>query len=137
MNEERRAFKRLPVELKTHCIRNLCGKSHEYFPSFAKNISFQGMHLISSKDIGIGERLDFALEVPIYFIPLLLHGEAKWVIHKNGLNNNVVCGFKFFKMEPIDYKRLKNYLISIEKEYFSSLNEAASIREDAGILQEV
>jgi len=135
MNAERRGSKRVLVEFKAHCIRNLQGTSHEYFLSFAKDISLQGIRLTSSKPARPGERITLALEVPIYFIPLLLYGEVGWLRHKDGINNNVECGMRFFKMEPVDYKRLKNYLSSIDKEYLSPLHKEGIVKEESNILQ--
>jgi len=117
MNAERRIFKRMPVEFKAHCIRNSQGTSQEYFLSFAKDISLNGMRLISSKAVGIGERLTMALEIPIYFLPLLLYGEIAWIKNAAETRNNLESGVKFFKMEPIDNKRLKKYLSSKREEY--------------------
>jgi hypothetical protein len=135
MNTERRIFKRVPVEFKAHCIRNLQGASHEYFLSFAKDISLQGMRIASSRPVELGEHITLALEIPIYFIPLLLYGEAEWLTHKDGINNNVECGMRFFKMEPVDYKRLRNYLSSIDKEYLSPSYKEDIFKEESNILQ--
>lgn len=134
MDTEKRMFKRMPVEFETHCIRNLSGTSHEYFVSCAKDLSLQGVHLISSKAVGIGEHIAMALKIPAYFLPLLFYGEVVWMKSQNDTHNDQEAGVRFFKTDPVDQKRLTEYLGSIEKEYIAPTYRK-DIAEEAGILQ--
>jgi hypothetical protein len=61
------------------------------------------------------------IEIPVYSFPLLAYGEVVWLKNageiEGGFQGALEAGIKFFKIELVDKKRLKNFVISKENTY--------------------
>jgi len=115
MYEEKRKFKRVGIKVIANFIREKSEWDVLRMPlSFAQDLSFSGAHLITSNEVKMGERVALVLEIPIYFIPVLIYGEVIWVrdssILRHKTENNLELGVKFLKIDEFDRKRIVNFI---------------------------
>lgn len=113
--QEKRRCGRLPVKVIAECKKSEDIFNYQRrFLSFTRDISMRGLRMVSPGEIRVGEHIAMALELPDYFMPLLVYGEVKWVKTRDGANNKIEsvteAGVSFTRMEFSDAKRLHNYL---------------------------
>lgn len=115
MYEEKRKFKRVAIKV----IANFIWDNSEAYAlnnslSFSQDLSFSGAHLIISDEVKIGERVALVLEIPIYFIPILIYAEVIWVrdsgILRHKSKKHLEMGVKFLKADDFDKKRVINFI---------------------------
>ncbi len=115
MYEEKRKFKRVAIKVIANFIwdkSETCVLKNSL--SFSQDLSFSGAHLIISDEVKIGERVALVLEIPIYFIPILIYGEVIWVrdssILRHKTKNRLEMGVKFLKVDEFDRKRIIGFI---------------------------
>jgi len=115
MQEERRLSKRISAKVITNCIKSGTEtQTIDHFLSFTKDISLQGACLITSKEMQQGERIAVVLELPTYFMPVLVYGEVAWARDTSklgiSLRHLTEAGVRFLRMEEFDNKKLEDFL---------------------------
>lgn len=115
MNEEKRAFCRIPVKVVTNCMRSTAGERvPDHFISYTKDISSQGARIILSKNVESGNTITLALELPTSFIPALIHGEVVWaqavIVWSDHCHSFTEAGIKFVDMQAMDGEKLQSFL---------------------------
>lgn len=120
MGWDKRISKRKAVKVVVHCAQNGSSFFPEHFVSFTFDLSLQGARLVLPRETKIGNCITMAMEVPVYFIPLLFYGKVVWIKKTDGLkgqiNNFIEAGVKFINIEASDSARLENFL-DLRNEY--------------------
>lgn len=108
MDHEKRTVARVGVSFPANCVKSSeeC-YPREYLPSIAKDLSREGAHLVASPEFKVGERVTLVLEIPHYFLPLLVYGEIKWMREAEGY---LEAGVKFAAMSPADLRKLDEFI---------------------------
>lgn len=116
MNSEKRLCNRVAVEIKIYCIKNGIGFLREQFLSVGRDLSLQGARIATNKEMSVGEHIVMVIEIPVYCFPLLAYGEVVWIkkegAREAGFPDALEAGVKFYKLELVDKKRLKNFVIT-------------------------
>lgn len=112
---ERRGFNRTAVKIRVHCVKNWFDGRREVFFSMAKNLSDQGVLILTSKEVVPGEHIILVLHIPGYYFPVLLCGEVVWLKRENKERKEsqhliLAAGIKFFKIDKSDQNRIRNFL---------------------------
>lgn len=115
MNDERRAFVRIPVKVVANCVRSTAGERvPDHFISYTKDISSQGARIILSKNVESGNTITLALELPTSFIPVLIHGEVVWaqavIVWSDHCHSFTEAGIKFVDMQNMDAEKMQSFL---------------------------
>lgn len=124
MGWDKRNISRKEVKVVVHCVQNGSSFFPEHFVSFTFDLSLQGARLVLPRETKIGNCITMAMEVPAYFIPLLIYGKVVWIKKADGLrgqiNNFIEAGIKFINIESTDLARLEDFLI-LRNEYTDRL----------------
>ncbi len=114
MEWDKRVAKRKAIKVVVHCAQNGSSFFPEHFISFTFDLSLQGARLVFPLETKIGKCITMAMEVPEYFIPLLVYGKVVWIKRTEGLrgqiNNFIEVGVKFKNIEAKDLARLQDFL---------------------------
>jgi CheY-like chemotaxis protein len=119
-NNEKRYFRRMPVNVLANCEMENHGAYPvcSHFLSYTKDLSPLGGRFIVNEDIKAGQHFTMALELPVNFLPLLIDCEAVWVKKLEEVDapikGRVEIGVRFIKLDSLhDEAKLKNYLIYV------------------------
>jgi len=114
---DRRNHQRINTKFLVNCSkRNSQTLQQERFLAYSKNISSNGIHLVVSKRLQDGERLNMSLELPDFFLPVSASGEVMWNQESFDFNNSgkpnkiYEIGVRFNYIDLKDQEKLKNFL---------------------------
>ncbi len=114
MRWDKRVSKRKTVKVVVHCVQNGNSFFPEHFVSFTFDLSLQGARLVLPRETKIGNCITMAMEVPVYFFPLLVYGKVVWIKKTEGLkgqiSNFIEAGIKFVNVETSDFAKLEDFL---------------------------
>lgn len=121
MPDEKRAFVRIHAKVIANCAKSENDTmGRQYFLSVTKDLSLHGAGLVLPEEIKTGENIALALELPIYFMPILIYCEVVWVKKAQGIRDKIQdvteAGIKFLKIGPRDMEKLNDYLRFKENE---------------------
>ena len=114
MRWDKRVSKRKAVKIVVHCVQNGSSFFPEHFISFTYDLSLDGARLVLPRETKIGNFITMAMEIPVYFIPLLVYGKVIWIkkpdAFRGHINNFIEAGISFVKVESSDFIRLEDFL---------------------------
>lgn len=113
---EKRRFLRFDVLMDA-----FCHKSGQKRDLKIKNLSKEGVGVVSDYPLGTGEKVDIEMSIPGDNVPIVLQGEIAWASSPAQDNCHYQSGIKFRNMGNGDKARLLEYvynrwIISSEKD---------------------
>lgn len=104
---DRRIDTRGPIELKVEYKR-----LNAFFADYTKNISKDGTFIRTNKPLDLGTEFVFKLYIPKLDAPLQLHGQVKWILRPEDLNEGrdireAGMGIRFLYQDDSERRRLQ------------------------------
>lgn len=130
MDWDKRVIKRKATKIVVHCVQNGSSFFPEHFISFTFDLSLQGARLVLPQETKIGNCITMAMEVPVYFIPILAYGKVVWIKKPEGIrgqiSNFIEAGVKFINIGVKDLSRMKDF-IDLHNEHTDKCNNIMAI----------
>lgn len=102
---EKRRFLQFDVLMDAFCHK--AGKKQDLK---IKNLSKEGVGIVSDYPLGAGEKIDIEMSIPGDNMPMVLHGEVAWASVPKQDNCHYQGGIRFRNMGNTDKARLLEYV---------------------------
>jgi len=104
--EDKRKFTRFDSDLDAFQCCKALGGVVEKIKSRIKDLSREGMRLLTDNDLPKGTSVELEIDIPGDNMPVFAFSEVMWS-KKSG--NNHEAGLRFTKIEPLDRSKLLDY----------------------------
>lgn len=126
MYKKLRDFHRIPTKIFANCgVSSSAEEEKRSFLCQTEDLSLRGACLLSSRDIGVGQRLSVALNLPKCPEPVQVDADVVWTNRRTkpcpGLNHKMRLGVRFREIGSHELEELGKHLDTEGEKHFFSL----------------